>query len=154
MKKIFKTAILIAFLILMYSLSAQNGNDSLRLSNSLLDYIYDWIKALGNYKLGPISDWINSYDDISLYYVIGFYFRKCAHFGEYFILFILTYECFKEYKIKYVVIVSLAFCLLVGASDELHQLFVLGRAGSFTDVLIDFSGSVFGYLFWHHLCKK
>ena len=154
MKKIIKTAILIGFLVMMYCLSAQNGNDSLKLSNSVLDLIYDWIKSLGNYRLGPISNWINSFEGNSLYYVVGLYIRKLAHFCEYFILFILSYECFKEYKIKYVIILSLLFCLACSGLDELHQLFVLGRAASFKDCLIDLAGSVCGYLFWHHLCKK
>lgn len=139
---------------MMYYFSAQNGNDSLRLSNSVLDLVYDWVKTLGNYRLGPISNWINSFEGNSLYYVLGFYIRKLAHFIEYFILFILSYECLKEYKIKYVIIVSILFCLACAGLDELHQLFVLERAASLRDCLIDLSGSVCGYLFWHHLCKK
>lgn len=139
---------------MMYCLSAQNGNDSSALSNSVLNYIYDWVKSLGNYKLGPISNWINSFEGNSLYNTLSFYIRKLAHFSEFFILFILSYECFKEYKIKHAIVLSLAFCLLCAITDELHQFFVLGRVASLRDCLIDLSGSVFGYLFWHHLCKK
>lgn len=139
---------------MMYCLSAQNGNDSSALSNSVLNYIYDWVKSLGNYKLGLISNWINSFEGNSLYNTLSFYIRKLAHFSEFFILFILSYECFKEYKIKHVIVLSLAFCLLCAITDELHQFFVLGRVASLRDCLIDLSGSVFGYLFWHHLCKK
>lgn len=154
MKKFIKTVILIGFLVMMYCLSAQNGNDSSALSNSVLNYIYDWVKSLGNYKLGLISNWINSFEGNSLYNTLSFYIRKLAHFSEFFILFILSYECFKEYKIKHVIVLSLAFCLLCAITDELHQFFVLGRVASLRDCLIDLSGSVFGYLFWHHLCKK
>lgn len=154
MKKIIKTAILIGFLIMMYCLSAQNGNESLRLSNSLLDLLINWIKALGNFRLGFISSWINSLSDREMYLVVSYYFRKTAHFGEYFILFILTYECFKEYKFKHVILISLLFCLACAGLDEFHQYFVSMRAASIKDCVIDFFGSLCGYLFWHHLCKK
>ena len=51
-----------------------------------------------------------------------------------------------------------AFCgLLYAVSDEFHQLFVPGRAGLVTDVLIDFGGVLIGVLlFWaiYQLCSK
>ena len=47
--------------------------------------------------------------------------------------------------------------LLYAASDEFHQLFVPGRAGLVTDVLIDFGGVLIGVLlFWaiYQMCSK
>ena len=41
---------------------------------------------------------------------------------------------------------ALAFCLLYAASDEIHQLFVPGRSGQASDVLLDFCGAVVGAL--------
>ena len=41
--------------------------------------------------------------------------------------------------------ISLLICLIYAFSDEIHQLFVLGRSGEFRDVLIDFCGSILGY---------
>lgn len=43
-------------------------------------------------------------------------------------------------------ILSWAFCILYAASDELHQLFVPGRAGLITDVCIDSAGALLGIL--------
>ncbi|MBQ3466792.1 MAG: VanZ family protein, partial [Oscillospiraceae bacterium] len=39
---------------------------------------------------------------------------------------------------------GLLFCFLYACSDEFHQLFVPGRAGMFSDVLIDTVGVLFG----------
>jgi VanZ family protein len=41
---------------------------------------------------------------------------------------------------------SILFCLLYASSDEIHQIFVPGRGCLFTDVMIDFSGSIIGSL--------
>jgi len=40
----------------------------------------------------------------------------------------------------------LIFCFLYACSDEIHQIFVPGRAGMFTDVLIDTGGALTGML--------
>ena len=40
----------------------------------------------------------------------------------------------------------IVFCFLYACSDEIHQLFVPGRSGMFTDVLIDTGGAVTGML--------
>lgn len=47
-------------------------------------------------------------------------------------------------------LVSLLAGLLYAVSDEVHQLFVSGRAGRVTDVLIDFIGYAAGFaiLLW------
>jgi VanZ family protein len=41
---------------------------------------------------------------------------------------------------------SAAFCILYAVADELHQLFVPGRAASPVDVLIDTGGALLGIL--------
>ena len=43
-------------------------------------------------------------------------------------------------------LIALPFSVLYAASDEVHQLFVDGRAGSAVDVLIDSGGALFGIL--------
>ncbi|MCR5746120.1 MAG: VanZ family protein, partial [Lachnospiraceae bacterium] len=58
------------------------------------------------------------------------YVREVAHFIEYAILFILVYFAVKAFfdESKKAIIISLAFCFLFACSDEIHQLFVPGRA--------------------------
>ena len=72
--------------------------------------------------------------------------RKAAHMTEYAILSVLLYVwlgLWIQLRWKR----GLAACFmtsLFAASDELHQLFVPGRAGRVNDVLIDIIGAVLG----------
>ena len=82
--------------------------------------------------------------------------RKGAHMTEYFILGVLIYSAFNLYKIRKSrkIIISLLLSLLYSVSDEIHQNFVSGRACRFTDVLIDFSGILFGVLLFSIIYSK
>ena len=86
--------------------------------------------------------------------------RKVAHFTEYAILgllFFLVYHAYlakltntKPYDAKFsnakLFLLALCSSFLYACTDELHQLFVSGRSGQFTDVLIDTLGALFGCL--------
>lgn len=72
--------------------------------------------------------------------------RKLAHFSIYTILGITTMCHMSTYAVsKYNRIgSSLLVGVLYAVSDEIHQLFVSGRSGQITDVLIDTIGVLFG----------
>ncbi len=73
--------------------------------------------------------------------------RKSAHFTEYAILFILIFNWLKYYfKLTPALVFSLLFVFLYACTDEFHQLYVPGRSGRFTDVLIDTSGGLFALI--------
>ena len=73
----------------------------------------------------------------------NFVVRKCAHFLEYMILALLAFNVIKLYfNIKQVVILTIVFVFLYACSDEIHQLFVLGREGAIRDVIIDTCGGI------------
>ena len=139
MKKIIKTLLFVSWLILIYLLSAETGDQSGSLSNGIL---------LSIAKLLKISD-TKAFVD-----TFGFFIRKLAHFSEYFILYILTYECFKEYNCQKLIVVSVLFCVLYASFDEFHQLFVDGRCGQLSDVMIDSSGSIVSCFLWRLVKKK
>lgn len=139
MKKFIKTLLLILWLCLIYYFSSQNGSESSGLSTRVLTYIGNFL------HVSNMDNFVSSF---------SFLIRKTAHFTEYFILFILSYECFKEYKINKLLLISLLFCLLAAGFDEFHQLFIDGRSGQVLDVLIDFSGSLFSSLFYVKLLKR
>lgn len=139
MKKIIKTLLFVSWLILIYLLSAETGDQSGSLSNGILLRIA---------KLLKISD-TKAFVD-----TFGFFIRKLAHFSEYFILYILTYECFKEYNCPKLIVVSVLFCVLYASFDEFHQLFVDGRCGQLSDVIIDSSGSIVSCFLWRLVKKK
>jgi VanZ family protein len=73
----------------------------------------------------------------------NFIIRKCAHFMEYMILGLLTFNVLRfYYNIKQVSIITIICIFLYAASDEIHQLFVPGREGAIRDVFIDTSGGI------------
>ena len=73
----------------------------------------------------------------------NFVIRKCAHFLEYMILALLAFNVLKLYfNAKQVAIFTIAFVFLYACSDEIHQLFVLGREGAIRDVIIDTCGGI------------
>lgn len=72
-----------------------------------------------------------------------FYFieRKAFHVIEYFILGVLAYRAFSQnISLKRSLLFSSVLTLLYAASDEWHQTFVFGRAGTPRDVAIDAFG--------------
>lgn len=139
MKKIIKTILLVIWLCLIYYFSNQNGTTSGGLSTRILVYI-------GNFfKVSDLESFVSNF---------SFLIRKTAHFSEYFILFILSYECFKEYKIDELLLVSILFCIMCASFDEVHQLFINERSGQILDVAIDSFGSLSSSLFWHKLIKR
>lgn len=79
---------------------------------------------------------------------INYPVRKCAHATEYAILgFFTAGTLFTGERIKKnwkKIIISILVVAIYASTDEIHQLFVEGRAGAFTDVLIDTSGGVVG----------
>ena len=79
--------------------------------------------------------------------------RKTAHFLEYFVQALLLCNAFQTSRIGrkashgYI----LLFSLMTAVFDEYIQLYSLGRSGQVTDIMLDFSGSVTGWLgfqFW------
>lgn len=72
--------------------------------------------------------------------------RKLAHFTEFAMLGVFFMLSVSTYKNKYPkqYIMTLLGCLSVAVCDECIQLFIPGRAGSIQDVLLDFSGALFG----------
>ncbi|MGL5935479.1 MAG: VanZ family protein [Cetobacterium sp.] len=109
----------VAIMLLIFWFSHQNGEESLKQSNFILQYVKDLLE------------------------IFNLDVRKLAHFTVYLLLgssYFLSYENLTlENAMK-------AVCLkfLYACSDEFHQSFVPSRGPSFRDVLIDTSGSIIG----------
>ena len=75
--------------------------------------------------------------------------RKCMHMGEYLVLCLLLINAFYQSGVRdrKLIIFSILVCFLYACTDEVHQLFV-GRAGQFSDVIIDTTGSIIGSCFY------
>ena len=82
--------------------------------------------------------------------------RKSAHFIEFFILGLLVINVVKDYyKINYkYLIICILFCLIYSISDEVHQIYVLGRSCRIKDVIIDTIGSSIGVIIYYLIYKR
>lgn len=92
-------------------------------------------------------------------YVIDLFFvpvRKSAHFFIYFVLGIAFISFLREFSIpiRKLILLSIFLAFLYACSDEFHQLFVPGRSGQFTDVLLDTLGASTGIGIYYLLFRK
>jgi len=72
--------------------------------------------------------------------------RKGAHYSAYLILAVLVYNAVGKSKVSgwKSALLVISICVIYAISDEFHQLFVEGRSGQASDVLIDSFGAVTG----------
>ncbi len=80
--------------------------------------------------------------------------RKAAHVTEYGILSIFV-SCFiwvNGYRGRLLLSFTMLISVGYAVTDEVHQLFVPGRSGRITDVLIDSLGCILGALFFLLIC--
>lgn len=79
--------------------------------------------------------------------------RRGAHALEYIVLAILIANVFWQFGIrnKNVIIYVLFIALFYAVLDEFHQSFVKGRTSEVGDILLDFSGAIFGTITWYTL---
>ena len=88
---------------------------------------------------GKIVNFIATLFNIHNVRMLSHIVRKSAHFIEYFILGLCVANMFSKFhKLIYLGII---ICFLYAVSDELHQLFVLGRSCQIIDILIDIVGA-------------
>lgn len=137
-KKIFAFILMVLWMGVIFYFSAQVASNSSAQSSRVVDVI----KSLTE-KIAPSAKNIGAKKWHSVETIV----RKIGHGAEYFILGVLCtnfiLRC-KSFKLKKTV--SATICFLYALSDEIHQLFVPGRSGQISDVLIDFTGSILGVL--------
>ena len=136
MKKIILLIITILWMIVIFIFSNQDASKSADYSDSLIkSTIVNIYKLFDNNPTEEKIEEIVETWDLPV--------RKLAHLTEYFILGVLMFLTLNSYNIKIIYIVIL-LCFLYAVSDEIHQLFVIGRYGNIIDVLIDTLGSTLG----------
>lgn len=74
--------------------------------------------------------------------------RKSAHMTEYGVLAVLLYIWIGQWKMSFLMRGGEAWgaATVYAATDEVHQLFVAGRSGRFSDVCIDSAGALLGII--------
>lgn len=124
----FRFSLVILWMVIIYMFSMENANESSSTSGELIKIMSQII----HYDLTQIEE-------------IGFIIRKAAHMFSYFTLGLLSYWASLLVSKKpfiWASIITVGYACL----DEIHQLFVPGRSGQFTDVLIDSSGMLIGFI--------
>ena len=128
---IFSWILLVIWMIFIFYMSAQPAD----ISNSQSGFVIKLLQSIGIDSSGNNIDLLTTI------------VRKSAHFSEYAILGLLSYNVMKNYFTKKRArIVAVLIVFFYACSDEFHQLFVSGRAGKITDVIIDTSGGIFSVL--------
>ena len=152
-KKIIIFAILLVlWMVFIFFMSNTNGEDSGKNSSDIVKFIIDKYDLLTHAS----SDTIKYHASEEFLSRANYIFRKICHFGEYFILCILSFNfiiSLNKLKILWCSLLSVAFSFIYACLDEYHQTFINGRGGSFTDVLIDFSGAIIGCLLCYFIFK-
>ena len=130
---VFFGCLTLCMMLVIFLFSAQDGTESGGLSAWLMQSAFGRLLRI----LPPLSDQGMDHD-----------LRKYAHMAEFAMLAMPAFGFFRELlpgqRRWPAFLTGLLFCFLYACSDEFHQLFVPGRAGMFSDVLIDTVGVLFG----------
>jgi len=139
-RKIF-TGFVIVWMIIIFMFSARNADVSSQDSSRV------GILA-GRIFFRDFNDW-DLQEQIAFAQKIDHPVRKTAHATEYAILGMLLFGavCQTGEQKRRTVVLSWGIGTLYAATDEIHQIFVPGRSGQITDVMIDSSGVAVGVLF-------
>ncbi len=127
-------------MVFIFNMSSANATESTNISGRFIEKIADiFVKSFKDLDEAARLQFIQS---------LQHFVRKTAHFLLFSGLgisaagFVYTFN----FSILFRIVSSSAFCLLYAVFDEVHQLFIPGRSGQISDVLLDFSGAVCGIL--------
>lgn len=136
--KVLSCVFTFAIMALIFCFSSQTAKESASASSGL------------TYKIATlISLFIKSLSaDAILLYIHGLV-RKLAHFVLFFVLGLSvsnTSVRMLDIRVKPMIWASIGFCVFYAITDEIHQMFVPGRAAQISDVFIDSIGAAAGCL--------
>ena len=125
--------LVVGWMAMIFFLSSQQGEQSANLSGGITELVNQIVE-----QVAPDAEF--KMDEIS------FFVRKNAHFFAYMLLAILTLNAVRRSAWPGLSSMGAAFIISVmyAISDEVHQLFVPGRSGQVSDVLLDSAGALMG----------
>ena len=130
--RIVSVALIVVWAVVIFSFSAQPDTESSEISGHVSYRIVKmWNQVFGWKHSGPELE--------QMAQKIEYPVRKAAHMSEYAVLALLIFQALTAFDI------TAAYAV----TDEFHQLFVPGRAGRVTDVLIDSAGAFLALLAIH-----
>lgn len=148
------TIIFIIWLIVIFIFSSMSGNESNGKSKKTINKALTEAATITN-DLNITDVNTQSTKKIKIIEKLNAPLRKCMHASVYFVLSIIISFVLKMYKInnKKAFILAIVISFLYACTDEFHQIFVAGRTGCFSDVLIDTCGAFLGTTFFYILVK-
>ena len=132
--------LMLCWMVVIFMFSAEHDTESSELSGSVSYRIVSVINTI------TASHW-DEKELLDKAELIDYPVRKCAHMSEYAILALLGFVTFSFLHGRRRFVIPITMTFLYACTDEIHQLFVPGRAGKFTDVLIDTTGGIIMLLF-------
>lgn len=138
MKKTIFAVLLVLWMGFIFSMSSENAEKSSNTSGQTIKVV---LSTVPEFEKQPEEVKVNIIEELQ------FIVRKSAHFIGYMILGILASGLILYYgNINKKYLLAFLICVIYAISDEIHQLFVPGRAGQVRDVLIDSAGSLLGII--------
>lgn len=132
-KKIISTILVILWMLIVFYFSHQQGTGSSSTSKKVSTIIVNIFDIKHEMQTEQKNELIEKIEP---------YIRKLAHFTIYAVGGILIINCMYVYGEKYkkTVLSASGIGIFYAITDEIHQLFVNGRSGKVTDVIIDSIG--------------
>lgn len=138
----------IMWMCIIFAFSAQTKEESGAVSNSFTYQIVSSTRTFFNLDLSDAR--VKEIAD-----AIEGFVRKAAHMTEFGVLSILLFIWIGQWEMGLLRqgLTASGAAAVYAATDEIHQLFVPGRAGRFSDVCIDSAGAVLGVVVFVLLVK-
>lgn len=132
----------VIWMIVIFAFSAQPAPQSSQVSGGVAYKIAEWQNDL--FRLEKTKAELSVQAESMQLFI-----RKAAHMAEYALLAVFLYFHFSYYPVsnKQMLLLVLGITAGYATTDELHQIFVPGRAGRFSDICIDGLGGALGILF-------
>ncbi|MCI5872637.1 MAG: VanZ family protein [Clostridiales bacterium] len=141
-------ALLLTWMGVIFWFSAQPATESEEISGSVSYRVVEVCNRIFDKDMteAAVLLWANRIDHP---------IRKAAHMTEYAVLAFLVGVCMLGYldREKKIYLSALFFAASYAVTDEIHQLYVVGRAGRFSDVCIDTLGAAMGLLLFGIVLK-
>lgn len=120
--KVISLILLVAVMVTIFCLSHQDSTDSAEVSGSVVSWLYDLLKI--DLPDGTV--------------------RTIAHCCEYAALGFLMLNALRSFKQSLSPILSALLSFTYAITDEIHQLFIPGRAFQLVDLAVDLTGIILG----------
>lgn len=142
MIRLFLGMLVVGLAVSIFLLSNQPASQSNHLSMSLANYTLNLFERMTGYDMS-LAEWNRI-------------LRKTAHFSLFFFLAIFIMVLFRLWGLRWSTSALTAFFISVAYAmfDEFHQLFVVGRGASWSDVGIDGAGAILGIILTYLIGRR